>query len=71
MLIDGPWPVPPFDLTQFFVFTLVLVRTSALLMVVPVFGRRSVPSQVRVFLSLALALLITPAQLAHCVIPPR
>ncbi len=55
--------IPPFDLTQFFVFTLVLFRTSALVMTVPVLGGANVPSQVRVFLSMALALLVTPAQL--------
>jgi len=54
---------PPLDLTQFFVFTLVLVRTSALVMTVPVLGGTGVPSQVRVLLSMALALLVTPAQL--------
>ena len=56
---------PPLDLTQFFVFTLVLVRTSAVVMTVPVLGAHAgFPSQVRVFLSMALAFaLVTPSQL--------
>jgi flagellar biosynthetic protein FliR len=55
--------IPSLDLSQFFVFTLVLVRTSAVVMTVPVLGASGVPRQVRVFLSIAIALLLTPAQL--------
>ena len=56
---------PPLDLTQFFVFTLVLFRTAALVMTVPVLGGTGVPAQARVMLSMALALLVTPSQLGH------
>lgn len=49
---------------QFIVFTMVLVRTSGLMLATPVFGTSEVPVQVRALLALALALLIAPAQLA-------
>ncbi len=49
-------------LTQFYVFTLVLVRMSGLMIVGPVFGQSSVPVNIRVFLTIALALLMTPLQ---------
>ena len=52
-------------LTQFYAFTLVLVRLSGLMMVGPIFGQRLVPGNLRVLLILTLAFLITPAVYDH------
>lgn len=49
-------------LSQFYVFTLVLIRMSGLMIIGPVFGQSSVPINVRVFLTITLALLMTPLQ---------
>src|ERR1700691_3759346 len=48
-------------LTQFYAFTLVLVRLSGLMIVGPIFGQKLVPSNLRVLLVLTLGFLITPA----------
>jgi len=47
---------------RFIVFTLVLVRTSGLVITAPIFGGNQLPSQIRVLLALALAVLIAPTQ---------
>jgi flagellar biosynthetic protein FliR len=47
---------------KFLVFTLVLTRTSGLMMTAPLYGTKEVPAQVRVLLSLVVALLIMPSQ---------
>ena len=52
-------------LTQFYAFTLVLVRLSGLMIVGPIFGQRLVPGNLRVLLILSLAFLITPAVHDH------
>jgi flagellar biosynthetic protein FliR len=52
-------------LTQFYAFTLVLVRLSGLMMVGPIFGQRLVPGNLRVLMILALAFLITPSVHDH------
>ncbi len=44
------------------IFTLVLVRTSGLMMVAPVYGTTDVPIRVRALLAFALAVLIAPTQ---------
>ena len=49
-------------LAQFYVFTLVLIRMSGLMIVGPLFGQSSVPVNVRILLALSLALLLTPLQ---------
>lgn len=49
---------------QLVVFALVLARVSTLVGIAPLFGAADVPMQVRVFLALAIALLVTPTQLA-------
>lgn len=49
---------------QLIVFALVLARVSALVGIAPLFGAAEVPAQIRVFLSIALAMLVTPTQLA-------
>jgi flagellar biosynthetic protein FliR len=48
-------------LTQFYAFTLVLVRLSGLMIVGPIFGQKLVPGNLRVLLVITLAFLITPA----------
>jgi flagellar biosynthesis protein FliR len=50
--------------TPFVVFTFVLARVSGLIMTAPWFGTGSVPMQARALLAFALALLITPVQMA-------
>jgi flagellar biosynthesis protein FliR len=45
---------------QFLVFVLILTRISGLVMTAPVLGLKSAPMQVRGFLTVALALLVTP-----------
>jgi flagellar biosynthetic protein FliR len=52
-------------LTQFYAFTLVLIRLSGLMLIGPIFGQRLVPGNLRVLLILALAFLITPAVQDH------
>ncbi len=52
-------------LTQFYAFTLVLIRLTGLMMVGPIFGQRLVPGNLRVLLILTLAFLITPAVYDH------
>jgi flagellar biosynthetic protein FliR len=47
---------------HFLVFTLVLTRTSGLLMATPVMGAQQAPMVVRALISLALAVLIMPSQ---------
>lgn len=47
-------------LNQFLIFVFVLTRLSGLVMTVPVFGTRGAPIQVRAFLAMGLALIITP-----------
>jgi flagellar biosynthetic protein FliR len=47
---------------KFLVFTLVLTRVSGLMFTAPLYGTKEVPSQVRVLLSLVVALLIMPSQ---------
>lgn len=47
-------------LQQFYAFTLVVIRMAGLMTIGPVFGQPVVPANVRIFLVLALAVLITP-----------
>src|SRR5688572_19336220 len=49
----------------FLVFTLVLSRLSGLMMTAPIYGSMEVPARVRALLVVALALLVTPSQIAH------
>lgn len=51
-----------FTIQQFLIFNLVLARVVGLMLVAPGFGSQSLPMQVRGFLALSLALLITPLQ---------
>lgn len=47
-------------LGQFYAFTLVVVRMSGLMVVGPIFGQSLVPANVRVFIVLAVSLLVAP-----------
>ncbi len=49
----------------FLVFTLVLSRVSGLMMTAPIYGSIEVPIRVRALLVFALALLVTPSQVAQ------
>jgi flagellar biosynthetic protein FliR len=57
-------------LSQFIIFTLVLTRISGLMMTSPVFGSQEVPIRIRALVALAMALVITPTQLAASVQTP-
>jgi flagellar biosynthetic protein FliR len=50
------------DLEKFLLFTLVLCRISGLTATAPLYRAQGVPVQVRVYLAVALALVITPTQ---------
>lgn len=50
------------DVGKFLLFTLVLCRTSGLVMTAPIYGDQDVPMQVRALLAFALAVLIAPTQ---------
>ena len=50
------------NVEKFLIFTLVLTRTSGLLIASPVFGSTQAPATVRALISLALAALIMPSQ---------
>ena len=50
------------NVEKFLVFTLVLTRTSGLLIASPIFGSTQAPATVRALISLALAVLIMPSQ---------
>jgi len=61
-----------FDFTQhhLFLFLLVLVRTSGLVLAGPAFGDSQIPAQVRALLALMLAVLLMPTQLGTPLTPP-
>ncbi|MBX7167699.1 MAG: flagellar biosynthetic protein FliR [Pirellulales bacterium] len=49
---------------QLIVFALVLTRVSSMVVIGPLFGAADVPPQIRALLAVALAMLVTPTQLA-------
>ena len=53
-------PLLPLYLNQFLIFVLVLTRTGALIMTLPVLGGSSIPIQVRAILADSVAMLIAP-----------
>jgi flagellar biosynthetic protein FliR len=55
-------PLALLNVERFLIFTLVLTRTSGLLIASPVFGSTQAPATVRALISLALAVLIMPSQ---------
>lgn len=58
-----------FLVSRFVVFTLVLGRVSGMILIAPIFGTLSLPRQLRVFLAVAIALLVTPVYL-DATLPP-
>ena len=50
-----------FLISRFMVFTLVLARTGALVMIAPIFSTQSLPRRVRGLIAVAMSLLVTPA----------
>ena len=58
-----------FLVSRFMVFTLVLTRTSTLVMTAPIFGAQALPRRVRALLAVAMSLLVTPAYLSTSVPP--
>jgi flagellar biosynthetic protein FliR len=54
---------------RFMLFTLVLARTSALVMTAPVFGTLALPRQVRALLAVMLTLLIMPVHIGASLVP--
>lgn len=58
-----------FLVSRFMVFTLVLTRTSGLVMTAPIFGTQALPRQVRALMAVAISLLVTPVFLSTS-IPP-
>jgi len=62
-------PLETFLVSRFIIFTLVLARISGLMLTAPVFNSLGLPRQVRVFLALAMSLLVTPVYLGTS-LPP-
>jgi flagellar biosynthesis protein FliR len=58
-----------FLVSRFMVFTLVLARTSTLMMTAPIFGMPGLPRRVRAFIAVAISLLVTPVYLGTS-LPP-
>jgi flagellar biosynthetic protein FliR len=58
-----------FLISRFMIFTLVLARTSTLMMTAPLFGSQALPRHVRALLAVAVTLLITPVYLGTTVSP--
>jgi flagellar biosynthetic protein FliR len=56
-------PLETFLVSRFMVFTLVLARTSGLILTAPIFSSLGLPRQVRALLAVAMALLVTPVYL--------
>lgn len=52
------------------IFTLVLARVAGIVVTAPIYGGTEIPPQVRVLLAIALAMLVTPVQLARATNPP-
>jgi flagellar biosynthetic protein FliR len=50
------------DPAQFLLFTLILTRVSGLVMTAPIYGTTDIPTNVRVLLAVALAVLVAPSQ---------
>jgi flagellar biosynthetic protein FliR len=56
-------PLEGYLVSRFAIFTLVLTRTSGLVITAPLFAALNLPRQVRAFLAIAMALLMTPVYL--------
>jgi flagellar biosynthetic protein FliR len=62
-------PLETFLVSRFMVFTLVLARTSGLILTAPIFSSLGLPRQVRAYLAVAMSLLMTPVYLGTS-LPP-
>lgn len=62
-------PLETFLAGRFMVFTLVLARTSTLVMSAPMFSSAGLPRHVRAIIAVAISLLVTPVFL-HTALPP-
>ena len=62
-------PLEFFLLSRFMIFTLVLARIGGMIVIAPIFGTLALPRQVRAFLAVAIALLVTPLYL-NTSLPP-
>jgi len=49
-----------FQLVQFKLFSLIFMRVTAFMLLVPVFGSRMIPAAVKISVSILLALILTP-----------
>jgi flagellar biosynthetic protein FliR len=58
-----------FLVSRFMVFTLVLSRTSGMMLAAPIFSSKGIPRQVRALLAVMMALLVTPVYLGTS-LPP-
>lgn len=56
--------MPGFCLATFVTFTFVLARVGGLVLTAPIFSSRALPWKIRIFLSVALALVIAPIELS-------
>jgi flagellar biosynthetic protein FliR len=62
-------PLEYFLVSRFVIFTLVLGRIGGMIVIAPIFGTLTLPRQVRAYLAVAMALLVTPIYL-DTTIPP-
>lgn len=62
-------PLEYYLTSRFIIFTFILARLGAMIVIAPIFGTLSMPRQVRAFLAVAMALLVTPVYLDTS-IPP-
>jgi len=62
--------IETFLLNQFASFVLVLARVGALVMTAPIFGTQAAPVQFRVFLAVALTLIIAPLNSVYAAVDP-
>jgi flagellar biosynthetic protein FliR len=58
-----------FLVSRFMVFTLVLARTSGMVMTAPIFGTQALPRRVRALMAVAMSLLVTPVFLSSSAPP--
>lgn len=62
-------PLETYLASRFILFTLVLARLGGMIVIAPIFGTLAMPRQVRAFLAVAMALVVTPVYL-HTSLPP-
>jgi flagellar biosynthetic protein FliR len=62
-------PLETFLISRFMIFTLVLARTSTLVMTAPIFSAPGLPRRVRALIAVAISLLVTPVFLGTS-LPP-